>query len=241
MSLEDSIGIIIFVIAIAAVAYLSVRSARKKQAQGGGPVPHRAMQETADDGAPAAGFPPVTVALIGVSVAVALLSGLGSSVSTLYPLFIAEPGSAGFQSILSGQAWRLLTPIFIHFGVMHVLFNMMWLWDLGGVIERRKGWPFFVGFVLAVGIASNVAQYAIQGSPFFGGMSGVVYGLLGYVWISGRRNPHSGFGLHKQTAVMMFGWYVLCWTGLLGPIANWAHTAGLLIGIAIGFRKLPRQ
>lgn len=241
MSLEDSIGIVIFVLAIAAVAYLSHRSTRKKQAQGGGPVRTHALWEATGDAAPLAGIAPVTVALIVASVAVALLSNLGSSVSTLFPLFIAEPGSAGFQSILSGQVWRLLTPIFIHFGVMHVLFNMMWLWDLGGFIERRKGWPFFVGFILAVGIASNVAQYVIEGSPFFGGMSGVVYGLLGYVWMNGRRNPQSGFGLHKQTAVMMFGWYVLCWTGLLGPIANWAHTAGLVIGIAVGFIKQPDQ
>jgi GlpG protein len=65
-----------------------------------------------------------------------------------------------------------------------------------------------------------------------------VYGLLGYVWINGRRNPHSGLGLHRQTAIMMFGWYALCWTGVLGPVANWAHTAGLVLGIAIGYRKL---
>lgn len=182
-------------------------------------------------------FPPITVALIAVSVAVALLSNFGSSVSALHSLFIADPNSAGFQSILEGQLWRLLTPVFIHFGVLHILFNMMWLWDLGGTIERMKGWPFFAGFVFSVGIASNIAQFIIDGSPYFGGMSGVVYGLLGYVWISGKRNPQSGFGLHSQTAIMMFGWYVLCWTGLLGPVANWAHTMGLMLGIAIGFPR----
>jgi len=242
MNLEDAIGLVVFVIVIAVFIYLSSRSSSKKRAQTPKIFPQQAAAGD-DDLVPRGSrqFPPMTVVLIGASVAVALMSNLGSALSALFPLFIAEPGSAGFQSVLSGQVWRLLTPIFIHFGVMHVLFNMMWLWDLGGTIERIKGWPFYVRFILAVGIAANVVQYVIGGSPFFGGMSGVVYGLLGYVWISGRRNPQNGLGLHQQTAVMMFGWFVLCWTGLLGPIANWAHTAGLVLGIAIGFRKHFRQ
>ena len=66
-------------------------------------------------------------------------------------------------------------------------------------------------------------------------MSGVVYGLLGYIWIQGLRNLGFGYVLHKQTVIMMLGWFILCWTGILGPIANWAHTAGLAIGIAWGY------
>jgi GlpG protein len=233
MNLEDSVGLIIFVLVIAAFVYLSNRSAKKKRATFAADRQQSAPSVTGR-------FPPITLALIALSVAVGLWSNFGKSVTSLLPLFIADPGSQGFQSVFAGEFWRLLTPIFIHFGFLHILFNMMWLWDLGGMIEKIKGWPFFVGFVLAVGIASNVAQYLIDGSPFFGGMSGVVYGLLGYVWISGRRHPQNGFGLHQQTAVMMFGWYVLCWTGLLGPVANWAHTAGLVIGIAIGYPR-PAQ
>lgn len=226
---------------IAAFIFMSVRSSQKKRAL----TPEIYLQPASSPvvaGAPHAlslldRFPPITTALIAASVAISLLSSFGASTAALSPFFIADPGSAGFQDIVSGQVWRLITPIFIHFGVMHILFNMMWLWDLGGIIERKKGRPFFVGFILLLGIASNLAQYTIEGSPFFGGMSGVVYGLLGYMWISGRRNPQSGFALHQQTVIMMFGWYVLCWTGFFGPIANWAHTVGLVIGIAAGYRK----
>ncbi|MES2298586.1 MAG: rhomboid family intramembrane serine protease [Pseudomonadota bacterium] len=166
------------------------------------------------------------------------MSDFGKSTDTLNQLFIADSSSQGFQDVLAGQVWRLLTPIFIHFGVLHILFNMMWLWDLGSIIERKRGHAFLVGFVLLAGVVSNVAQYTIVGSPFFGGMSGVVYGLLGYMWMSGRRNPESGLVLNQQTVVMMFAWFVLCWTGLLGPIANWGHTVGLVIGIAWGYRKV---
>jgi membrane associated rhomboid family serine protease len=180
-------------------------------------------------------IPPVTTVLIAISIAVAVLSRLGSSPAVLAPLFIGDPNTQGFQAVLSGEVWRLITPIFIHFGIIHLLFNMLWLWDLGLVIEQRKGYLFLMGFVFVVGIISNIAQFILSGSPFFGGMSGVVYGLLGYIWIHGRRNPLFGITLHKHIVVMMLAWFVLCWFGIFGPIANWAHTFGLGMGIALGF------
>lgn len=180
-------------------------------------------------------YPPFTIVLIAVSILVALFSELGEARDILQFLFIASPQSDGLTEIAGGQIWRLLTPVFIHFGILHLVFNMMWLWDLGGLIESRKG-PLFLGvFLVAVGIASNLVQYLLGASLFFGGMSGVVYGLLGYTWMQGRYNPRFGYALHKSTVIMMLGWFVLCWTGLLGPIANWAHTTGLLIGLAWGY------
>lgn len=179
-------------------------------------------------------LPGLTVALIAVSVALSLASRLGASVEMLLPFFIGLPG-AGLALIWEGEIWRLLTPIFLHFGALHLLFNMLWLWDLGGLVEHRRGLWYFAGFVVAVGIASNLTQYSVTGSPFFGGMSGVVYGLLGYVWMQGRYNPWFGYALRKEIVIMMLVWYVVCWTGLVGPIANWAHTAGLAIGVAWGY------
>lgn len=178
---------------------------------------------------------PVTLTLIAVSGVVFLLTGMGESGTVLVQLLIAQPDSAAFQDILHGEPWRLLTPIFLHFGFMHLIFNMLWLWDIGRLTERRRGSFFLLIFVLLVGIAANIAQYLIGQSPYFGGMSGVVYGILGYLWMQGKFNPRFGVMLNKQTVIMMLGWYVLCWTGLLGPIANWAHTAGLVLGVLWGF------
>ena len=183
----------------------------------------------------------VSIVLIAASVLVAALSNLGDSMQDLLLLLIADPREAAFANILNGELWRLITPIFIHFGALHLLFNMIWIWDLGQVLEARKGIGFYVGFVLVSGVVSNLAQYLASGSPFFGGMSGVLYGLLGYVWIQGRTNPAFGFALTQSTVVIMGGWFLLCWTGLLGPIANWAHTAGLLIGVAWGFLPASGQ
>jgi membrane associated rhomboid family serine protease len=185
--------------------------------------------------------PVLTITLIVLSVAATLASSLDRD-GALAPLLIASPGSAFFSDIAHGQAWRLVTPIFLHFGILHIVFNMMWLWDLGRAIEVLRGAAFLALFVAVSGVASNVAQYVVTQSPYFGGMSGVVYALLGYVWMQGRFNPAFGVALHKSTVIMMIGWFVLCWTGLLGPIANWAHAAGLAIGVAWGLldRRPPR-
>ncbi|MBN1379955.1 MAG: rhomboid family intramembrane serine protease [Gammaproteobacteria bacterium] len=240
MKHEDLIALGIFVIAIAFLVFLAVRSYvrnRRKRESG-------IVQETVNSidvvesplnlNGRFKHYPPVTTALIAISVTISILSRLGSSDAILAPLFIADPYSDGFQSVLSGQVWRLITPIFLHFGILHILFNMMWLWDLGPIIERKKGHLFLLGFVFIVGITSNIAQFAFTKSPFFGGMSGVVYGLLGYIWIHGRCNPQFGITLHKPVVIMMLAWFVLCWFGIFGPIANWAHTFGLGLGIALG-------
>lgn len=182
-------------------------------------------------------FFPITLALIAISGVVFLLTNMGASGSFLELLLISRPDSEGFQDLLQGEIWRPLTPIFLHFGPVHLIFNMLWLWDIGGLTERRKGSFFILMFTLIVGIAANLAQYLIGQSPFFGGMSGVVYGILGYLWMQGRHNPRFGAVLSKQTVIMMLAWYVLCWTGLLGPIANWAHTVGLVLGVIWGFME----
>ena len=148
-------------------------------------------------------FPPLTIALIAISVVVAVVSKLGASEQVLDYLYIADPNGDGLGAIASGQVWRLITPIFIHFGLMHIVFNMMWMWDLGKLVEMRRGTLFLAAFVVIDGVASNLTQYLLAGSPFFGGMSGVVYGLLGFVWMQGHYNPRFGYKLNQPTVVMM--------------------------------------
>jgi membrane associated rhomboid family serine protease len=136
--------------------------------------------------------------------------------------------------VLSGQVWRLFTPVFLHFGYLHVIFNMYWLWLLGSLMEVRYRTFRYALFLLVVAAGSNLAQACMAGSSF-GGMSGVNYGLFGFIFLHGRFHPNPSFQLDRQTIFYMLVWLVLCFTGALGPIANWAHSAGFLIGAGAGF------
>ncbi|MFO1433565.1 MAG: rhomboid family intramembrane serine protease [Candidatus Competibacteraceae bacterium] len=240
MPWENLIAVSLFAPTLGIALYMSIRSLLRKAHRRNPPIMEPAGTEADTEKSldPISSFtfyPWVTVILIAGSIAISLLlySKLASSI--LRTFLIADPNTGRLVNIETGEVWRLLTPILIHFGPVHLLFNMLWLWDLGRLIEGRKGSYFFAEFVLIVGILSNLLQYLVTGSPLFGGMSGVLYGLLGYVWMQGQYNPHFGYSLHRQTVITMLGWFVLCWTGLFGPIANWAHTAGLVVGTAWGY------
>jgi GlpG protein len=201
------------------------------------------------------GFGPVTFILICVSVVVFIKSNFSYSLSNVYSLYISEKDinfddlgqfSAWgmflkrvslfhmlLPEIRQGEVWRLITPMFIHMSPLHILFNMLWLRDLGSMIEGRQNSWLLLGMVLAVAAVSDVAQFLVAG-PGFGGMSGVVYGLFGYIWIRGKLDPGSGLFVHSSTVTMMIIWFFVCLFHLIGPIANTAHAAGLLMGMAWG-------
>ena len=158
------------------------------------------------------------------------------------PLFISEFTTQGplvtylknLAEVRHGQVWRLLTPIFIHMNVLHILFNMLWLRDLGSMIEGRQGSLRLLLLVVVIAAVSNVGQF-YGGGPHFGGMSGVVYGLLGYVWMRGKYDAGSGLFLHPTTVTMMLIWFFLCLLRFIPNVANWAHGLGLVLGIAWGY------
>ena len=185
----------------------------------------------------------LSVILIFGCVLVAVLSKVGANVDFLQAFFISKfevtggglmKYSPSLPEISRGEIWRLFTPILIHFGFIHLFFNMLWLLDLGSMVEGRQGrWRFALLLAVISGV-SNLAQYWVSG-PSFGGMSGVVYGLLGYIWVKGKFDPTSGLFLHSQTAVMMLVWFFLCLAKIIPNVANTVHAAGLIVGLAWGF------
>jgi GlpG protein len=188
------------------------------------------------------GFGPLTFVLIVISVVVAIYSNLGDAKERIMSLFITDYEVTGhllrwnptLPELRHGQIWRLFTPIFIHFGPLHILFNMLWLRDLGSMIESRQSTWRLALLVLVIAPCSNLAQF-YYGGPDFGGMSGVLYGLLGYIWMRGKFDPASGLYLHPYTIIMMIIWFGACFTPLIPNAANACHAAGLAMGIAWGY------
>jgi len=196
------------------------------------------------------GFAYVPMALIVLCIALAIYSQLGADGRALAPFRISNyrwlksgvweniiNGEHGrfLEEVRAGQVWRLVTPILIHFGWLHLIFNMFMLRDLGTIIENRLGAVYLAVFVVVVAILSNLAQYSWGGQPTFGGMSGVVYGLFGFWWIRGKYDGAAIWPINPTTVQILLIWYVLCLIGIIGSIANLAHTAGLLVGGAWGY------
>lgn len=181
---------------------------------------------------------PVWMTLLGLSVAVSLITGFGT---------------ADFGDILMiwdlrqltqiHQYWRPFTANFLHLGTIHLLLNMLWLAYLGGMIERRR--PIWVLLLLvlgcgSIGLMSEVLiQKFVYGSVTApSGMSGAVYALLGYIFMISTRVPRSGFELEERLMMWMFAWipvgFVLSYMEIM-PIANWAHLGGLFAGALVGY------
>ncbi|MGA8134443.1 MAG: rhomboid family intramembrane serine protease, partial [Pseudomonas gingeri] len=115
----------------------------------------------------------------------------------------------------------------------------MWYWELGRRIELRQGSINLIGLTLLFSLVSNYTQYYVSGPTLFGGLSGVLYGLLGYCWIYQWVSPNPVYRLPRGVLVMMLVWLLLCLSGLVsmigfGEIANGAHVGGLLIGCFSG-------
>jgi len=191
---------------------------------------------------------PATLALIGISTGVYLAMAHLNLPMLAAPLLISEYSRPLLPEIRDGQLWRLVTPVFLHFSIFHLVFNMLWTWELGRLIEVRHGAFGLLGLTALTATISNLGQYAVAG-PLFGGMSGVIYGYFGYLWMQGRFNPAFGVRLNPPVVYLLLGWLALCWTGVLElfglRVANIAHTAGFISGIAlafafIGFGRLRR-
>lgn len=177
------------------------------------------------------GKPQATMALIIISVGLTLLTQFGTKFPAHY-LYIDLGGSGVLSRVLAGQVWRLVTPIFMHGGWLHIIFNMYWLWYLGAMVELRRGTARFLGLVLLFAVGSNLVQYFWGGWRFLG-MSGVVYGLLGYAFMKGRWSSHQGMAIHETTWLIMVAWLALGFLGFMN-MANGAHLGGLVLGLIMG-------
>ena len=184
--------------------------------------------------------------LILIAIAISILSNFGSLVAIIEPLTFTKISisNQGFISFMSAQQtffsenewWRLITPIFLHFSFAHLAFNCLWIYVLGEKIERIDGKFIFLLLIIFSGIFSNLLQYTWTSSSLFGGLSGVIYGMLGYCLIMEMESNYERYGLPPGLYLFMVVWLILGFLGILdlfgfGSVANFAHLGGMLSGL----------
>ena len=186
------------------------------------------------------------IPIILISILIALASNFGAIISIIEPftftnIRITNQGYVSMTSfnqtfLIDNQWWRLISPMFIHFSFAHLAFNCLWVYILGEKIEKINGSTIFILLVLISSIASNLFQFYWTSSNLFGGLSGVIYGLLGFCLIIEMESKYDHYGLPPALYLFMIVWLILGFVGILdlfgfGSVANFAHLGGLISGI----------
>ena len=196
--------------------------------------------------------------MIVISVVLSLLSNFGSLIAIIEPftftkISISNQGFLSFSSaeqtfLIENQWWRLITPMFLHFSFAHLAFNCLWIYVLGENIERVDGKLIFTLIIILTGVFSNLLQYFWTSSSLFGGLSGVIYGMLGYCLVMEMESNYDKYGLPPGLYLFMIAWLILGFLGILdlfgfGSVANFAHLGGMLSGLmfAMIYKTLNRR
>lgn len=119
--------------------------------------------------------------------------------------------------------------------MVHLVFNLLWTWQLGGFIERSLGSARTALLYVGLALFSNLLGQLIEGPGI--GLSGVVYGLFGTLWVAQRRGLPLGRFLDERITKFFVAWFFIAiaidYFGFL-DIGNAAHAAGALAGAAAG-------
>lgn len=139
------------------------------------------------------------------------------------------------------EPWRVVTTTWLHGDILHILFNLMWTWQLGTFLEARAGTLKTLFFYILWGGGAGLAQLAM-GTPGIG-LSGIGYGLVTFLWIAGERNPRYRI-IDRNTLLSFAVWFgialVASWTGLM-RVANTAHLMGAVLGAISAYAVAGRQ
>lgn len=158
-----------------------------------------------------------------------VFTGQGYNDLTLMPLLFF---SSTVDMMDLSQAWRWFSPSFLHYGVFHFLFNLGAWWIFGGMIERLQSGSRLFMVLLLSSFASNTIQFLFTGNNFVG-LSGVVYGIFGYLWLYIKLTPNAPFRIPPAMFIFILVTLALGFLDFL-PVANHAHLSGLIMGAVLG-------
>ena len=145
------------------------------------------------------------------------------------------------------EPWRVVGSTLLHardlsMGIFHLGFNLYWVWVFGSFLERKIGSLRLGLMLLGFAAGAMLAETAFLDGGV--GLSGVVYGLFGFLWTMNRHDPHEWYAVDRATAEVFVGWFFLCivltWADILG-VANIAHGMGAGLGVLLGLAWSARR
>jgi membrane associated rhomboid family serine protease len=151
-------------------------------------------------------------------------------------------GGADIERFLIGderwlsQPWRLVTPVLFHGDILHLLFNLYWLWVFGTIIEAEFGSGKTLAIYVMLAIGSGLAELALLHGGI--GLSGVGYGLFGLLWVLGQTDRRFRGVIDRQTTHLFIGWFFFCIVATVADVmhvANVAHGMGFVLGTLLGW------
>lgn len=166
------------------------------------------------------------------------MTALGGSTD---PYVLVLFGAKYSPLIVAGQVWRLVTPLFVHIGIVHLAFNSYAIYAIGPQIERFFGTARFLSIYILSGAYGVLASFAFSPN-LSAGASGAIFGLIGAQAVFFYRY-RKAFGWRGQRvfqntlSVIIFN---LIMTFTVSGIDIWGHVGGLLAGAALGQYLMPR-
>ncbi len=181
---------------------------------------------------------PATFGLIGVTVLVFAAQWLGNAL--VGADVVLYYGAKINDQLAAGQAWRLITPVFLHASLLHIGVNMYSLWALGPAVERFFGHGRFLAIYLLAGISGVLLSLVMSPNPSVGA-SGAIFGLLGALaaFLYLHRATFGQFGA-VQLRQLLFVALINLGLGLSPGIDNWGHVGGMLAGAGLAWFLGPR-
>lgn len=180
----------------------------------------------------------VTYALIAINLLVFMaMSASGVGVMSPNAAMTVDWGTNFGPQTLSGQWWRLLTSVFVHFGLFHILLNLFTLYQIGRLAERLYGSARFLGLYLFAGVTGSLTSVFWHPTVNSAGASGAIFGVFGALLVFVLKYRHelpASIARQQRISLSILIAYNLFYGFTQQGIDNGAHLGGLAGGILLG-------
>jgi membrane associated rhomboid family serine protease len=142
----------------------------------------------------------------------------------------------------TNQSWRLISPIFVHYSSLQLGTNIFFIWELGNILESKKGIGFYYLFMIIIVACSNFIQYVLTG-PHFGGFSALSFGIFGYLWVKSYTDKNFNGCLDSGKIFSCLLFFLAFWLvpDFILPMPNEANTVGIILGMMWGYLDPPKK